>query len=99
MEERRNISNMSNRSHNVVLENRKKMSVSGVEHVTSFNPDLIILVTVQGNMTIKGAELDIKKLNLDDGNLSIEGYINSIVYSDKEDIGSKGIGFLGKMFK
>jgi len=75
------------------------MSVSGVEHVTSFNPDLIILVTVQGNMTIKGAELDIKKLNLDDGNLSIEGYINSIVYSDKEDIGSKGIGFLGKMFK
>ncbi len=96
MEERRNV---SNRSHNVVLENRKKMSVSGVEHVTSFNPDVIVLVTVQGNMTIKGEELDIKKLNLDDGNLSIEGYISSIVYSDKEDIGSKGIGFLGKMFK
>ena len=63
---------MSNRSHNVVLENRKKMSVSGVEHVTSFNPDLIILVTVQGNMTIKGAELDIKKLNLDDGYIRYE---------------------------
>ncbi|WP_432404966.1 sporulation protein YabP [Wukongibacter sp. M2B1] len=96
MEERKNI---SNRSHNVVLENRKKMSVSGVEHVTSFSPDIIILVTVQGNITIKGEELDIKKLNLDDGNLSIEGYISSIVYSDKEDIGSKGISFLGKMFK
>lgn len=96
MEEKRNV---SNRSHNIILENRKKMSVSGVEHVTSFDPALIILVTVQGNITIKGAELDIKKLNLDDGNLSIEGYINSIVYTDKEDISSKGVGFFGKMFR
>lgn len=96
MEEKRNI---KNESHNVVLENRKKMNVSGVEHVTSFSPTIIILVTVQGNISIKGEELDIKKLNLDDGNLSIEGYINSIIYTDKEDIGSKGVGFLGKMFK
>ncbi|SHK21662.1 sporulation protein YabP [Paramaledivibacter caminithermalis] len=96
MEERKNV---SNRSHNVILENREKMSISGVEHVKSFDPTIIILITVQGNITIRGSELDIKKLNLDDGNLSIEGYINSIVYSDKEDIGSKGIGFLGKIFK
>lgn len=94
-----NTKNMSNRSHNMILENREKMTVSGVEHVTSFNTTLIILVTVQGNITIKGENLDIKKLNLDDGNLAIEGYINSIVYSDKEDIASKGAGFFGKMFK
>jgi len=96
LEERRNI---RHKSHNIALENREKMNVSGVEHVTSFSPSIIILVTVQGNITIKGEELDIKKLNLDDGNLSIDGYINSIVYTDKEDIGSKGKGFLGKMFK
>ncbi len=88
-----------NRSHNLVLENREKMSVSGVEHVTSFDPSIIILVTVQGNMTIKGSELDIKKLNLDDGNLSIQGYVDSIVYTDKQDMSSKGKGLLGKMFK
>jgi sporulation protein YabP len=88
-----------NKSQNLILENREKMSVSGVEHVNSFNESLIILVTVQGNMIIKGEDLDIKKLNLDDGNLSIEGYINSITYTDKSDIGSKGVGFLGKMFK
>lgn len=96
MEEKRNV---SNRSHNMILENRKKMSVSGVEHVISFDPELIILVTVQGNITIKGTELDIKKLNLDDGNLAIEGYINSIVYSDKDDISSKSAGFFSKMFR
>ena len=87
-----------NRSHNLVLENREKMSVSGVEHVTSFDPSIIILVTVQGNMTIKGSELDIKKLNLDDGNLSIQGYVDSIVYTDKQDMSSKGKGLLGKMY-
>lgn len=96
LEERKNV---RNRSHNLVLENREKMSVSGVEHVTSFDPSIIILVTVQGNMTIKGSELDIKKLNLDDGNLSIKGYVDSIVYTDKQDMSSKGKGLLGKMFK
>ncbi len=96
MEERKIV---RNRSHNLVLENREKMSVSGVEHVTSFDPSIIILVTVQGNMTIKGSELDIKKLNLDDGNLSIHGYVDSIVYTDKQDMGSKGKGLLGKIFK
>ncbi|RKD20923.1 sporulation protein YabP [Caminicella sporogenes DSM 14501] len=88
-----------NRSQNIILENREKMSISGVEHVKSYNDDMIVLVTVQGNLTIRGEGLDIKKLNLEDGNLSIEGYITSIVYSEKEDNLSKGLGFLGKMFK
>ncbi len=87
------------RSHNVIMENREKTSISGVEHVISFNEMVIILVTVQGNITIKGEDLDIKKLSLDDGNLSIEGYVTSITYTEKEDGKSKGIGFLGKMFK
>lgn len=88
-----------NRSQNIILENREKMSISGVEHVKSYTDNTIILITVQGNMTIKGEGLDIKKLNLDDGNLLIEGYITSIIYTEKEDMASKGLGFLGKMFK
>lgn len=95
MEEKRTI----HKSQNVILENREKMSVSGVQHVISFNESNIILVTVQGNMTIKGEGLDIKKLNLDDGNISIEGCITSITYTEKSDMSSKGMGFLGKMFK
>lgn len=96
MEERKA---MRNKSHSIIMENREKLNVSGVEHVISFNEMMIVLVTVQGNMTVKGEELDIKKLNLDDGNLSIEGYITSITYTEKDDGKSKGIGFLGKMFK
>jgi len=96
LEEKKNV---RHRSQSVLLENREKMSVSGVEHVSSFNETAIELVSVQGNMIIKGEGLDIKKLNLDDGNISIEGFITSITYTEKEDITAKGKGFLGKMFK
>ncbi|WZL72814.1 sporulation protein YabP [Clostridiaceae bacterium 35-E11] len=87
------------RSQNIILENREKLSVTGVEHVTSFDENTIILETIKGILTIKGSELDINKLNLDDGNVIVEGMIQSMMYSDKDSIGTKGIGFLGKMFK
>ncbi|MFZ5966665.1 MAG: sporulation protein YabP [Bacillota bacterium] len=87
------------KNQNIILENREKLSISGVEHVTSFNENMIILETVQGVLTIKGNELDINRLNLDDGNVVVEGYVYSMIYSDKESIGTKGAGFLGKMFK
>ena len=90
---------VKNKSQNIILENREKLSVSGVEHLDSFNENLVIMETYQGILTIKGDNLDINKLNLDDGNVVIEGHVHSLVYSDKDSFGSKGTGFLGKMFK
>lgn len=87
------------RTHNLIMENREKLSISGVEHVSNFNDEVIEVISVQGNITVKGEDLDIKKLNLEDGNLSIGGHIISITYTEKRDTSSKGIGFLGKMFK
>ncbi len=96
MEERK--TNRS-RSHNVIMENREKLSISGVEHVNSFNSELITLETVAGAMTIKGYDLDVNKLNLEDGNVIIQGNIYSMVYSEKDSFANKGSGFLGKLFK
>ena len=88
-----------NKSQNIILENREKLSISGVEHLDSFNENLIIIETLQGILTIKGNGLDINKLNLDDGNIVVQGLVQSLAYSDKDSLGSKGVGFLGKMFK
>lgn len=96
LEERR--SNKS-RNHSIILENREKLSVSGVEHVNNFNSEMIILETVAGVLTIKGEELDVNKLSIEDGNLSISGTVYSLGYSDRESFGAKGTGFLGKMFR
>jgi len=97
MEDRRNV----NRSkvHNIILENREKLSVSGVEHVNSFNSELIILETIAGVITVKGQELDVNKLSLEDGNIIISGRVSSMVYSDRDSLSSKGGGLLSKMFK
>lgn len=89
----------SNRNQNIILENREKLSISGVEHVDNFNDNSIIVVTNKGVLTIKGHSLNISKLNLDDGNVRIEGTINGIVFSDKGMSNTKGGGLLSKMFK
>ena len=90
---------VTGRSQNIILENREKLSISGVEHVDSFNDNTIVLATLKGGMIVKGASLNISKLNLEDGNVIIEGNINSVTYNNKDLSGSKGKGLLGKMFK
>ncbi|MTI46490.1 sporulation protein YabP [Sporosalibacterium faouarense] len=89
----------TSKNQNIILENREKLSISGVEHVDSFNENIIAVQTNRGLATIKGNSLNISKLNLDDGNVIIEGSIDSIIYSDRGSSKSKGNGLLSKMFK
>jgi sporulation protein YabP len=86
-----------NKGQNIILENRERLSVSGVEHVTSFNEDTVVMETSEGILTIKGNDLDMNRLNLDDGNVIVQGRIYAILYSDSSS--GKGMGFLGRMFK
>lgn len=82
---------------NLILENREKLSVSGVIDVESFNDECIVVDTELGVLVIRGEDLHINKLNLDDSVLNIEGDIISCEYSEHEGK-SKG-GFFSKMFK
>lgn len=72
------------KNQNIVIEDRNKMTISGVELVDSFNESTIILTTVKGGISIKGENLNINKLNLDDGSVKITGLINSLIYISKE---------------
>jgi len=85
--------------HNLIMENRRKLSVSGVEDVESFDEESIILYTEAGLLTIKGNELHINKLSVESGEVAIEGEIDSVVYSDADSSKGSGIGLLGKLFK
>lgn len=87
------------RVQNLILENREKLSVSGVVDVESFNDENVIVDTELGILIIRGEGLRINKLNIDSSELSIEGDIFSCEYSDKESSRSKGLGFLSRMFK
>lgn len=83
---------------NLILENREKLSVSGVIDVESFNDECVIADTELGVLVVRGEDLRINKLNLDNSELVIEGDIISCEYSDREGSKSKG-GFFSKMFK
>lgn len=87
------------RGQSIILENREKLSVSGVEHVTSFNENTVLLETTEGGLIIKGKDLDISRLNLEDGNVVVNGHVYSMQYTEKESGSNKGAGFLGRMFK
>ena len=85
--------------HNLILENRKKLSVSGIEEVESFNEEEIILRTSgYGILVIKGTELHINRLNVDSGDVNIAGFVNSMDYID-ESLKSRGPGLLSRLLR
>lgn len=77
MEERRNM------PQNIILEDRERLSVSGVLDVESFCEDKILLETTLGFLEVSGSELKMNKLSVDSGELSIEGDISSVNYTDE----------------
>lgn len=81
---------------NIIIEDRRLLSLSGVEQVDSFNDNTIVLSTVKGRLSIKGEELNVSKLNLDDGKVEIDGLINSLTYLSKE---GEPKNLIGKIFK
>ena len=82
--------------HNIILEDRKKLIVSGVIDIDSFDESLIVAFTDMGDLNIKGKGLHINKLNVETGELSVEGDISTLIYSDDTKIDG---GFFSKLFK
>lgn len=67
-------------AHQVVLEDREQLMISGVEEVESFDENTILLSTAHGGLEVQGEGLHIEKLSLDGGDLKVEGMINALIY-------------------
>ena len=100
IEERKSINmNMNtNIVQNLILENREKLSVSGVNDVLSFDDQVVIVDTELGLLTVKGENIRINKLSLDTAEVIIEGEISSLIYSQSKQEKSSGT-LLSKIFK
>ena len=83
---------------NLILENRGKLSISGVNDVLSFDDQVVMVETELGLLTVKGENLRINKLSIDTSEVIIEGDISYLAYSDKELEKNKG-SILNKIFK
>lgn len=85
------------KSHNLILENRKSLSISGITDVDSFDERTICLYTELGELTIQGRELHIDSMSVETGNMSITGDIWAVVYGDRDRKGP--ISALGRLFR
>ncbi len=82
----------------VHLLNRRLLEVTGVINVESFDSEEFLLETELGFLNVKGQNLHIKNLNLEQGLVAIEGTVHSMNYLDGAGP-DKGKGWLGKLFK
>jgi sporulation protein YabP len=84
--------------HDVTLKGRRQLDITGVKQVESFDNEEFLLETVMGFLSIRGQNLHMKNLNVEQGLVSIEGKIYDFVYLDQNQQ-DKSKGFFGKLFK
>ncbi len=82
--------------HNIVLKDRKQLTVSGVTDVDSFDDVEIIAYTDEGELTVRGEQLKINKLNTETGELNVEGIISSLSYLNERP---EAKGFFARVFR
>lgn len=82
--------------HNLVMEGRKKLSVSGVTDVESFNEQEVIMASTKWTLAVRGENLHMEKLSVDSGDVMITGRIDALEYEDGTPASE---GFFARLFK
>lgn len=79
--------------HGLHLEGRERLSVLGVEDVSGFDENTVLLRTVAGELCIRGRELHIERIDLDAGQLELRGLVQELSYEEPAQA-----GFLSRLF-
>ena len=87
-----------NTNHNITIQDRKNITISGVKKIENFDKEEFLLETTMGYLLITGKELELIKLDTNIGNISIRGMINSFNYTESKKK-QKEESLLAKLFK
>lgn len=71
-------------THSVTLKAREYMQISGVTDVESFDEETVKLITTDGALTVNGTKLHISQLQLETGDVRLDGKVNSVTYTDHQ---------------
>lgn len=83
--------------HNVIIENRERLSLSGVTDVDNFDGNEILLYTSMGDLSVKGKNLKVEAVNVETGDMRVTGEIKALVWGDKDR--TKKLGAFKKIFR
>ncbi|GAA0504129.1 sporulation protein YabP [Virgibacillus sp. MSP4-1] len=84
--------------HHVKVLNRRELEITGVKEVDSFDNEEFLLQTSFGYLVVRGENLHMKNLNLDETLVSIKGRVYELSYIDDQQ-GDKAKGLFSKLFK
>ena len=84
-------------NHNVIMENRRTVSISGVTDVDNFDDKTILIYTQMGELAVHGKNLHVNSMSVETGEMTLDGDIYSLVYGDKDK--QSPVSFLGKLFR
>ena len=84
-----------NLPHGLTLSDRKKLTLTGVSEVVSFDDTSVVVNTPLGTLVVIGQDLQLKTLTGDDGNVVVEGHIINLSYEELRPTG----GWLGRLFR
>lgn len=90
----------SSYGHSISIAERKSIILTGVKKIESFDNEEFLMETTLGYLVIKGSELEIIKLDTYQGNVSIKGKIDNLMYLDNVNgKKNKDDSILNKLFK
>ena len=81
-------------SHKLTLNERSKLTLTGVTEVVSFEENTVILKTALGTLIIQGRQLQLKTLSLEGGQVAVEGHITALIYEEP-----RAGGWLSRLFR
>ena len=73
--------------HDLILEGREKLSVTGVNKVLQCDAENAVLDTSKGTLRLRGASLSIESLDIDKGEVKLTGRVDGLEYTDAQPAG------------
>ena len=87
---------MLSHHHKIIMESRRSLIITGVTDIDSFDEQVVAVFTDVGELVVRGNNLHIGKIDVDSGELALDGDIDSLEYTD--NITSRG-SFLSRLFR
>lgn len=81
--------------HELRLDNREKLTVTGVREVESFDENAVTLHTARGLLLIHGEDLRLRSLSGEGGQVAVTGTIDALSYEEAQKAG----GFFRRLFR
>ena len=71
--------------HKLTLDERQKLTMTGVTEVVSFDDTAVVLHTALGTLEVQGQQLKLKTLSLDGGQVAVDGHICALYYEEPRE--------------